>query len=304
MFCLQCGLKLDTDSKFCGSCGSRVLDHSTTQTNIAPEKTDLKWEHLVSAAKSLQMRINKAGGKYSETLEIAPKGYLIMPNQGDDVGSLFAAFGSQSSESLVSLAQKIKEHFPGFSFSFENDPQGKWIKYTVTGGNEGALSMLCSRCGSELDRDAKYCSSCGRSTSEIKSIPEQKPVVVTKQVDAGGKKTYPPSIEGWLALLCFGLVVSTFIVGFELLSNVSGLVKTIDLILFALLLCILYLMYKHDHRFSRFVVIYLSVQAAIGLFAAIGTNGQDSSVFRSIIVAAIWIPYVLVSKRVKATFIS
>jgi hypothetical protein len=80
---------------------------------------------ILEAEDSLKMRVNKAGGKYSERLIIE------WPREaGED--SLFAHEGYESPEKLMTFAQKIQERFPGFNFNFHADPEGKWIEYTVS----------------------------------------------------------------------------------------------------------------------------------------------------------------------------
>lgn len=160
--------------------------------------------------------------------------------------------------------------------------------------------MFCQNCGTKLEDGAKFCGTCGNVVSEVRNAKKQESPTVQKTAH-----TSLPGIEGWLALLCFGLAVAPFIVGYDLLtSDGSGIVIFIDLVLLGLMFFIWHLIYKRDHRFAKFVVILLVVEALIGILGAIGTNGQDSSVFKPIVAAAVWIPYVLVSKRVKATFIA
>jgi hypothetical protein len=86
---------------------------------------------ILEAEDSLKMRVNKAGGKYSERLIIDPRGRIELPREAGEV-SLFAHEGYESPEKLMTFAQKIQERFPGFNFNFHADPEGKWIEYTVS----------------------------------------------------------------------------------------------------------------------------------------------------------------------------
>jgi peptidoglycan/LPS O-acetylase OafA/YrhL len=161
--------------------------------------------------------------------------------------------------------------------------------------------MFCKNCGKKIEGDAKFCGSCGKVIEKAESSAKNEPTTIQQ---ATSSKAPLPGIEGWLALLCLGLAAAPFIVVYDLMNAGSNaLVIFIDLILLGLLFFIWYLIYKRDHRFSKLVVIFLCVEALIGILGVIGTGGQDSSVYRPIVAAVVWIPYVLVSRRVKTTFI-
>jgi peptidoglycan/LPS O-acetylase OafA/YrhL len=162
--------------------------------------------------------------------------------------------------------------------------------------------IFCTACGAKIREGNTLCANCGRAIGKTE-LPTKKEPPMNQRVVSG--RASLSGIEGWLALLCLGFVIDPFIVIYDLtISGGNVIVVLIDLILLGLLVFIWYLIYKKDHRFSKFVVIFLCIGALIGILNVIGTSGQDSSGFRSIVVAAIWIPYVLTSKRVKSTFIN
>jgi hypothetical protein len=108
----------------------------------------------------------------------------------------------------------------------------------------------------------------------------------------------------WLSLLCLALVANFFVIIYDMAaSNFEAFGFLVDLVLLALNAFILYLIYKRDHRFKKYVVILFSIGFVVALLASLATNWQDGSFAQPIVAAAIWIPYVLISKRVKSTFV-
>jgi hypothetical protein len=93
-------------------------------------------DFLEIAGDGLIKRLNRSGDTYFERLEIDDNGRLKLPTQeGAGMVSFFAHCGSDSVESLMQLAQKVQERYPDLQFSFEQDPEGRWIQYAVTRTN-------------------------------------------------------------------------------------------------------------------------------------------------------------------------
>lgn len=68
--------------------------------------------------------------EYSETFKIKPDGNLDKINRLDG-SPVYLGFGD-TSEELMQMAQEIQNKHPEYQFNFENDPEGQWVKYTVS----------------------------------------------------------------------------------------------------------------------------------------------------------------------------
>lgn len=151
----------------------------------------------------------------------------------------------------------------------------------------------------------------------------------------------PRGIGGWLLLVGLGLIVSPLRIGYFLATthwpifqNGSwGLLTTpgseayhplwAPLLVFEIIgnlgsivlaIATLWLMFRKSRYTPRIAIAWLAWTAAVvvidffaaDLIPAVAAQSDPDSVkelVRSIVGAAIWIPYFLVSKRVKATFI-
>lgn len=67
---------------------------------------------------------------YSETFLIKENGQFDREKRID--GSTPHMQEANTPEELYQIAKEIKERYPEYEFSFENDKHGKWIKYTVS----------------------------------------------------------------------------------------------------------------------------------------------------------------------------
>jgi hypothetical protein len=151
----------------------------------------------------------------------------------------------------------------------------------------------------------------------------------------------PSGLGGWLILPMLGLLLSPLTVGFMLVSNfvplvtsgewreltdpdgpayhplwgpLLGLEVAGNLFFIGYALILLALLFKKSHRFP---MLYIAFQASNLVFVAtdmIFSNmipavaaqpdaETTKELIRAIVGAAIWIPYMLVSKRVKNTFV-
>lgn len=163
--------------------------------------------------------------------------------------------------------------------------------------------MYCKNCGAKLGGDAKFCGSCGKAVVQDTSTPQE--VAVPKELSKV-QNPFPHGgrIEGWLTLIGLGLLVAGIEFLVALFSGQGSAADVINIILLASIIYVSYLFFKKDRRFPRYFIIYLCALVVLSIFAGMGTNWQDSSTWVDPILAAIiWIPYTLVSKRVKATFV-
>lgn len=152
----------------------------------------------------------------------------------------------------------------------------------------------------------------------------------------------PRGISGWLVLPALGLVIAPFRMGFQFyrdmlpaltletwnsLTNSSSAVYhpllgplivfevTVSLALFVYTLWLLWLFFNKSQRVPRLFIIWFVLLAATQIIDLLLVNQIPAAanqptdlesikdVTRSIISAAIWIPYFMISKRVKNTFI-
>jgi hypothetical protein len=130
-------------------------------------------------------------------------------------------------------------------------------------------------------------------------------------------------LKGWLTLVFLGLIIS-FGGGlywfYEILSGIQDLGLSDVFIELAFLLpfllfngYIIYLFFGKKKVFPKWFITFLLINMIISIFAIylyadmnvsdLETQGLSEDVGRSILAVMVWIPYILNSKRVKATFI-
>ena len=106
-------------------------------------------------------------------------------------------------------------------------------------------------------------------------------------------------LDGWLALVGIGLILTPIA---ELISGIT--IFTIGISLWWIY--IIFLFFTKKKIFPKYFIITKILYVVIFIFLVIIKN--TSSIFieglaQNTLSACIWIPYMLVSKRVKATFI-
>ena len=141
-------------------------------------------------------------------------------------------------------------------------------------------------------------------------------------------------LSGWLVLVGLGLVVSPFMIlartfstNVPLLTNpryhafleIHRAVEAMivfevvsNLIFVALLVGLNFLFFKKKRAFPTYMILYLILQLAViagdaaavrMLMPTVELADSFTTVARTFIGALVWIPYLLVSRRVKATFV-
>lgn len=145
----------------------------------------------------------------------------------------------------------------------------------------------------------------------------------------------PKGIGGWLVLVAIGLIVSPIRLAYSIIADYLPTINSSEwttlnfpafknlfygelvvnslFILFAVVLLVLF--FTEDRRFPKCIiafyianVTFVIVDFAIASYhplirLAANPEGGIMEVVRSVIAAAIWIPYFLVSQRVKNTFV-
>ena len=179
----------------------------------------------------------------------------------------------------------------------------------------------CTKCGEELrlnstdlstgSFECPECSAIQRvafSSLRVKSksrLSDSVPVEKTDSIQVA-----PKGIGGWLILVKVGLSIGVLLAVFALWSSVSdgilidSLLNLVDLGIFILLL---YMFATEKRLFPTFFIVFLSLGALISLAVANSPEAPQGSIrdaVVSILQAAVWIPYMMVSKRVKATFVN
>jgi NADH:ubiquinone oxidoreductase subunit K len=184
-----------------------------------------------------------------------------------------------------------------------------------------------------LNEDSKICPNCGTAVASHAGIAE-----VTSTTAPIFKSFEDRSdlngIGGWLILPAIGLVVSPFmslhgIITASLLltssiypslsanhPSLTGLLifeVIINAAILAAVICLNFLFYMKKRLFPRYIIALYAAQcalmladylAAASVFPSADLSTGLFTVIRSFIVAAVWIPYFLNSKRVEATFVN
>lgn len=134
------------------------------------------------------------------------------------------------------------------------------------------------------------------------------------QLSAEELKKYE-GLEGWLTLVILGLIISVGYSLYELFLmwneyeeyGIFGILIGLAFLVFTVY--IIYLFFKRKIVFPRWYIAFLIISMAINIFALIYTDANDPEMQtiskdtgRAVLSVIIWVPYMLISKRVKATF--
>ncbi len=135
----------------------------------------------------------------------------------------------------------------------------------------------------------------------------------------------PTGFGGWLILPVLGTFIAPVLFIFGILKDASiygqlnahfRMIANVEMTIFAVLAavacCAIYFMLKKSAVYPKIyigimvanVASSLTVIALMGGFGAMGIQPFVSDLTRSVMAAVIWIPYMLVSKRVQNTFVN
>ncbi len=124
-------------------------------------------------------------------------------------------------------------------------------------------------------------------------------------------------LEGWLTLVILGLIISlgyNLYYFYEILSgasnNESVIIDIVIGIVFSVFSAyVIYLFFTKKRIFPKWYIAFLIISTAMNIFAFIYIDANDPEMQslskdtgRSVLAVIIWVPYMLISKRVKATF--
>lgn len=204
------------------------------------------------------------------------------------------------------------------------------------------MPTQCHNCGSQLEEGAVVCAQCGQARGEpalsisfasasappptLAGNEQQAAPPLFSAVSASAERGFT-GIGGWLILPAIGLAINPFIALFSLAACCVLLFGTSQIaiarqpgitpvILFEAATSSLFLaagivlnilFYGKKKPFPKFMIMFFSAQFVVVLVdhimaAPFNPHSSPMGVIRTFLVCAIWIPYFLLSDRVKLTF--
>lgn len=141
-------------------------------------------------------------------------------------------------------------------------------------------------------------------------------------------KPPPKGIGGWLVLPAIGTVIAPFVLAFgakdvfsvlpqmalfeDKLKAVISAEVIANAVLIAWALWTIYLLFKHKRQFPRaFCYLFIGalalsvfdLAAAAAMFGSTPSPNDIRDIGRTVVSCLVWVPYMLISKRVKNTFV-
>lgn len=190
----------------------------------------------------------------------------------------------------------------------------------------------CLNCAMEVQQDALFCANCGSTVASSKDS-EESAITVPVGAHAGSELRHDlEGIAGWLILVAIGLALSPLLVVRTIVSvnlpfltadrnnpflqSHPGLVGLIgfelitNLVFIALLLALNWLFYCKKKSFPTFMICFYVLQIVVHIsihvvFVRLVPDAESNLVetIRPVFAAVVWVPYLLLSRRVKATFV-
>lgn len=203
--------------------------------------------------------------------------------------------------------------------------------------------MYCNNCGKHNPEGSKFCQHCGFKIEHIeerRSSSKHNKVQSSEQTNSKveeNNNTVKAGLNGWLAVVGLGLILTLLIQGYGLFGYFPLFNQTYDIpgyvgllqFEFVMALAItmasiylLYLYFKKNKKFPKFYITFLIVNAVYVtldhiILASLTAptpeqqkiisdtlSSHSSEVGRAIFFAIIWVWYTIKSKRVKATFVN
>lgn len=203
-------------------------------------------------------------------------------------------------------------------------------------------TKFCQSCGMELMPSMRICPSCGSNKFSLDKVELSKSTENNSHQSVSASSSNLKGLRGWLVLLGFGLVfgVIRLIIElinlykpyintnlFDILANPASekyisnfkflfyfeIIYNVFLILF--MIYTIYLFFTCSKKFPPRLIFILLVHLVYypldAIAASIVIPNQSAfdaatmkDLFKSVVYAAVWIPYLIKSERVKNTFVN
>jgi hypothetical protein len=205
------------------------------------------------------------------------------------------------------------------------------------------MTIVCPNCAAEIAEHSQSCAHCGKAIAAPAPVSEaiapalQPMPPLEAAPPATPMFSIPDDLEGlggWLILIGIGLAVSPFLMlytalavnlpvligakyqGFlsthPALAGLLGFEIITSVIFIAAVLALNFLFYTRKRAFPTYFILYMIAQLCVAIGDVAATHLALPSanlthaytvIARAVIASLIWIPYFLVSRRVKATFV-
>lgn len=195
------------------------------------------------------------------------------------------------------------------------------------------MRIPCPRCGAEIEVGAAVCVHCGGAghAAEQEFVPPAYAAPAPFSSAIEESKSPYEGIGGWLILVAIRLILSPILVLRMLIATdlpviagdrfrafrqayplLYGLVvfEAITNVIYLLMLAwLLYLFFNKKRSFPAMMIFFMVLQIVLSVadhLAAMAVHHSQPvpvALVQTVVYAAIWIPYFLVSRRAKVTFV-